>query len=100
MRAKPIAAILGGAAAIFCIGLFAFIAEYSGAFKALLTISSSIGPLSGKVLFGYLAGLAVFLAATKLLGSKEREPKRSLWLLIILTIISCALVLLPALLKG
>lgn len=65
-----LAGFIGSGMAIFFIGFFQLLAEASEAVKAALTIHSGIGPLSGKVMYGYSLGLVVFLIAYAILRNK------------------------------
>lgn len=76
-------AFIGTAAAPVAIGFFHVLAETFPAAKSFLTLHDGIGPYSGKVLFGYLAGFAV-TAVFSFFGWAAREsPWR--WLCVMLS---------------
>ena len=98
MKPKFVAAMIGGAAAPFFVSLFMVLAEELAAFKQLMNLYPPVGPLSGKVLFGYLAGLAVCLLVRRALG--ERERKSPVAICIALIVLACLLLFLPIALKA
>ncbi|OHA47947.1 MAG: hypothetical protein A2806_02640 [Candidatus Terrybacteria bacterium RIFCSPHIGHO2_01_FULL_48_17] len=75
-NAKPqggiLAAVLGAVTAILSIGAFHIVAEANDGFKNFLKLHEGVGPLSGKVVFGYIAGLVIFAIAFGLLHKKKR----------------------------
>ena len=93
---KPAAAMIGGAVAIFFVGFFQFLAEASSDIKPFLTVHSGIGPLSGKVLYGYALGLAAYFVAYHFLkNKKDIDISRYFYAFIIILIISSLLVFVP-----
>ena len=56
-RGKTIAVFIGASVALVMIGVFNLLADISPGIKKFLTLSKPVGPWSGKVLFGYLAGV-------------------------------------------
>ena len=94
--AKPAAALIGGAVAMFFVGFFQFLAEVSAAIKPYLTIHPGIGPLSGKVLFGYLLGLIAFYLTYRMLKKKKNiDITKYFYLFIVALIIASLLVFVP-----
>src|SRR3989344_6383750 len=94
--AKPAAATIGGAVAIFFVGFFQFLAEASKDIKPFLTVHSGIGPLSGKVLYGYALGLvAYFLAYHFLKNKKNIDISRYFYFFVIALVVASLLVFVP-----
>jgi hypothetical protein len=78
-----IAVFLGAIATIISIGVFQIIAHGSKAFKGLLALHKGVGPLSGKVVFGYALGLTTFALAYQFLKNK-RDFNPYSWLIFLL----------------
>ena len=94
--AKPAAAMIGGAVAIFFVGFFQFLAEASKDIKPFLTVHSGIGPLSGKVLYGYALGLVAYFLAYHFLKNKRNiDISRYFYAFVIILIIASLLVFVP-----
>ena len=93
---NPAAALIGGAVAIFFVGFFQFLAEASSDIKPFLTVHSGIGPLSGKVLYGYAIGLAAYFLAYHFLKNKKNiDISRYFYAFVIILIIASLLVFVP-----
>ena len=93
---KPAAALIGGAVAIFFVGFFQFLAEASKDIKPFLTVHSGIGPLSGKVLYGYALGLVAYFLAYHFLKNKRNiDISRYFYAFVIILIIASLLVFVP-----
>src|SRR3989338_6153540 len=94
--AKPAAALIGGAVAIFFVGFFQLLAEASKDIKPFLTVHSGIGSLSGKVLYGYAIVLAAYFLAYHFLKNKKNiDISRYFYAFIIILIIASLLVFVP-----
>lgn len=68
------AALLAGAIGIFAIGLFTVLAEASPTIKTTLTLSQTVGSLSGKTIFG----VGIWLVAWMILGALWKNKDVSL----------------------
>lgn len=69
-RGGTIAVLLGASASILAIGIFHYMSEASPAVKNFMTLSAALGPWSGKVVYGYGAGIAAWFIAW-LIGRKH-----------------------------
>lgn len=94
-EAKPAAALVGGAVAVLLIGLLQLLAEAAPGIKPFLTVDSGIGPLSGKVLIGYLLGFVAYFIARRLLDKKNTDLTRYLYAFVAALIIASLLVFIP-----
>jgi len=62
-RGATIAVFVGASAALLAIGLFNVLSEASKPVKDFMTISTALGPWSGKVVYGYLAGVLAWFVS-------------------------------------
>ena len=62
-RGATIAVLIGASIALIAIGVFNLLADVSVDIKTFLTLNKAVGPWSGKVLFGYLAGFFAWFIA-------------------------------------
>ena len=62
-RGGTIAVLLGASVSILAIGIFNYWSETSPAVKSFMTLSAALGPWSGKVVYGYGAGIAAWFVA-------------------------------------
>jgi hypothetical protein len=82
-----IAAMLGSGFGIFFLGLFQLWAEADESIKKVLLIHEGVGPLSGKVLYGYALGFLVFLVAYAIFRKKQTgkiEPYLYIFIILLL----------------
>jgi|SRR3989344_7640719 len=56
-RGKTIAVFVGASVALVMIGVLNLLADIFPRIKTFLTLNTAVGPWSGKVVFGYLAGI-------------------------------------------
>lgn len=70
-----VAAFVGAATVPVAIGLFHLLSEVSPGVKTFLTLHSGIGPYSGKVFYGYLAGSLLAVLG----GLIGRRVSASVW---------------------
>ena len=74
--AGVLAASWAAAVSIVLIGFLHLCAETSSAAKNLLKVWPAMGPLSGKVLVSYIAGIATYLLLLLKAGKSEDEHER------------------------
>lgn len=94
-RGKTVAVFIGASIALVMIGVFNLLADISPRIKTILTLSKPVGPWSGKVVFGYLAGIAVWLAARQALGDKDGNILWWFWVFCVSLVIATLLVFTP-----
>ncbi len=95
MRGPTIAVFIGASAALVMIGIFNLLADISPRIKTFLTLSKPVGPWSGKVLFGYLVGFAVWFIARLLCRKHDGNIVPWFWVFFAALVVGTLLVFTP-----
>lgn len=80
---------------ILAIGILNFLSEASKQIKDFLTLNKTIGPYSGKVLYGIIIGLLIAIIYYYRTKDSKIELKKWVIFLTVSVIISCLLVFTP-----
>jgi len=81
------AAILAGGIGAFMLGIVTILAEASAGFKALATLNSSVGALSGKAVFTVIVWLAAWAGLHFALRTKHFDVTKALMIALVLVAI-------------
>ncbi|MBA3020736.1 hypothetical protein [Propionicimonas sp.] len=78
------AAIIAGGIGALALGLFTILSEASAGFKALATLTSSVGTLSGKAVFTVIVWLAAWAGLHFALRNKSFDLTKALMIALVL----------------
>ncbi|MDO8558284.1 MAG: hypothetical protein Q7S09_03810 [bacterium] len=95
LRGPTIAVFIGASVALVMIGVFNLLADVSPKIKIFLTLNKAVGPWSGKVVFGYLAGAIAWFLAWTFLRGKDGNITRWFWIFFAALVIGTSLVFTP-----